>query len=186
MPRKLLHDERYAPAKCTVPIAPFCHTHHASIVIGYETAYNKCSWAAKMNADVKHIVSVIAEEPSDIPDKRKDDADFIKFLSLLDKFANTCLEYDAHYFYCVTYKDRVVYDISNAGDLDHRQPDRMWKVGFISPGLVDKTIPARREPVEDILKDISDIPRNAPEAFEAEDIDELYELLSDSEGTNRE
>lgn len=184
MARKLRHDERFAPAQATIPVAPFCGIHKASIVIGYETALNKAVWAAKMNVDVKRIVSIITEGPSDVPDKTKDDAIFLKFLGYLEKFAKTCLEYDSHYFYCVTYKDRLMYDISNVGDLDHPDSDKMWKVGFISPALVNKKIRARREPVEDILKDFSGIPRSTSETFEDEDIDELYELLGEDETKN--
>lgn len=184
MAKKLKYDERFAPAQATIPVAPFCWAHNASIVIGYDTILNKAVWAAKMNIDVKRIINIITEGPSDVPSKDEDDEVFLKFMACLDDFAKACSEYGSKYFYCVTYKDRLVYDVSHVGDLDHPEPDRMWKVDYISPSLVNKKILARREPVADMLKDFSNIPRSGPETFAAEDIDELYNFFEeDAEGS---
>lgn len=147
--------ETFPPSEMMGNVMIHCFCKHISLLIAHQVPVNKNSWEYRLNPDIKRIVEIITEQESDAVNENDEPNDLLKMDWLVRRYVRMCEGTDTHYVYAYAYKDRVFYDVSGVGDLDHPDKKKMWKLEVLTPGRVKKEIRAKKEPAQEYLLDVS-------------------------------
>lgn len=168
-------DANFPPSELMGDVMIHCFCKKISLIIAHQVPTNKSMWEHQLNPDVKRIVGIITEQESDIVKDQSEPNDLLKMNALVQRYAQMCRFMDTNYVYAYSYQDRVFYDVSGVGDLEHPDDKKMWKLEILTPGRVKKKVRAKKEPAQEYLMDLNGIKREILKEDEPVlDLDELF------------
>ena len=146
-------SSNFPPSELMGDVMIHCICKHISLIIAHQVPLKKGRWEHHLHPDVKRIQKIITEQESDVVDETSDPKDLLQIDALVKHYEQICQCLGVNYIYAYTYQDRVFYNVDHAGDLDHPDDKKMWKLEILTPGRVNKTIRAKKEPAQEYLLD---------------------------------